>query len=145
MRTRVDVSGASELLKDLKRMGTAGQVAAKTVFGRFTTRVVAKARLLTPVEPEDGGALRASVRTTRPNVTRAGMVSAGVVAGGTPLRSVLAKGHHTENVYAIVQHEDLTLKHTDGQAKYLERPFLQEVPGLPDELIEEMDQVRDAG
>lgn len=145
MKVRIDVSGASEMLKDLKRMGLAGQVAAKTVFGRFTGRVVPKAQGRTPVEPEDGGALRDSVRATKPTTTRTGLVSAGVIAGGAPLARALAKGHHKANVYAVVQHEDLTLKHTVGGPKFIERPFLQEVERVPDELLAEMDRVRDAG
>lgn len=145
MKIRIDVSGANEMLSDLKRMGVAGQVAAKTVFGKFTARVLAKARPLTPVDPIDGGTLRASGRTTKPTATRTGLVSAGVVFGGAPLAQHLAATHHKANVYAVVQHEDLTAKHAEGGPKFLERPFLQEVTAVPDELMNEIDRVRDAG
>lgn len=36
--------------------------------------------------------------------------------------------------YAVVQHEDLTLFHDDGQAKYLEQPFLERAKGLAERL-----------
>lgn len=133
------------MLSDLKRMGLAGQTAARTVFGKFTARVVAKAKPLTPVDPEDGGALRDSVRATKPTATRTGLVSAGVVAGGAPLAQHLAAGHHKANVYAVVQHEDATLHHTTGGPKFVERPFLQEIERVPDELLTEMDRVANAG
>lgn len=145
MRVRFDVSGADEAIADLKRMGLAGQKAALKVFGAFTARVVAKAKPLTPVEPEDGGWLRDSVRAAKPTVTRTGLVSATVVAGGAPLKAHLAKGHHSENVYAVVQHEDLSATHTVGGPKFIERPFLQELQKVPDDLMAEMDRVRDAG
>lgn len=145
MKVRIDVSGANEMLADLKRLGPAGVTAAKGVFGRFTARVVAKAKPQTPVDPEDGGALRDSVRATKPTSTRTGLVSAGVVAGGAPLARHLAAGHHKANVYAVVQHEDLTKHHTTGGPKFIERPFLQEIERVPDELLAELDKVANAG
>lgn len=140
IRIKVQVEGDRELRAALRRLGPAGVPAAKRVFARFTGRVVPRARSLAPVEPEDGGALRDSVRETRPTLTSKGVVSVAVVAGGTPLAGKVAATHHTYNVYATVQHEDLTLKHSHGQAKFVEIPVMQEAPLVPNELLEELDR-----
>lgn len=140
MRVRVDVSGADDVIAQLKGMGPKGIDVAKRVLGNVTARIVPRAKAITPVEPEDGGDLRDSVRATKPTRTRTGLVSAGVVAGGAPLRRSLEREGHTMNVYAVVQHEDLTLQHTVGQAKFIERPFMAEIPKVPGELLAGLDE-----
>jgi hypothetical protein len=59
------------------------------------------------------------------------------VAGGKKLEQRLGK--RKANVSAIVQHEDLTLKHTRGQAKFLERPGNQVAPSIPDAIMAKLD------
>lgn len=139
MRIKVVVTGAEEVRASLRRVGKAGQEAAKKVLGDYAKKILAKAKPLTPVDPEDGGQLRDSGRTTKPTVTRAGNVSAGIVFGGAPLKRVMGK--RRLNVYAIVQHEDLTLKHTTGQAKFLEQPFFQIAPEVPNAVLAELDRL----
>jgi hypothetical protein len=132
MRVRVNVTGDREVTESLRRLGAAGPVVAKRVLSRVTARIVPMAKALCPVDPDPHdrpGQLRDSIRATRPTLTQRGVVSAGVVAGGT-----------TEVYYAEMQHEDLTLKHTTGQAKFLEIPFLKEAVKVPDELMREIDQ-----
>lgn len=143
MRVRIAVD-YGDCITTLRRLGQAGRDTTKAYFGVFTGRVVAKAKPLTPVEPEDGGQLRDSVRATKPTVTQAGLVSAGVVAGGAPLKASLSREHHNMNVYAVVQHEDAGLKHSVGGPKYIERPFLEEIERVPDELLEALDRVANA-
>jgi len=58
-----------------------------------------------------------------------------LVAGGTPLLAATVGGDD----YAYVVHEDLTLKHTTGQGKFLEIPFTQEAPKTQGELERELD------
>lgn len=132
MKVRVEAVGQREVMESLQRMGKAGQDAAKVVLKRFTERILAKARPLVPVDDVDGGDLRASGRVTRPTATK-NAVSAGVVFGGLKVRG--------GDIYPIKQHEDLTLRHRRGQAKFLEKPFFQEAPGVPDALIAEIDKV----
>jgi len=137
VKVSVRIEGEKEVLRSLSELGKAGQDAAKRAFGRVTARVVQKAKPLTPVEPEDGGQLRDSVRAAKPTRTRSGLISAAVVAGGAPLKRVM-EGRKA-NVYAVIQHEDLTLKHTTGQGKFLEIPFLREAPSAHQELERELD------
>jgi hypothetical protein len=129
MRVRVEVSGDRELKDGLRRLGAAGPVVAKRVLGRVTQRIVPMAQAICPVDPDDGGQLRDSIRVTRPTFAGSGRVSAGVIAGGT-----------AEVGYAEMQHEDPTLKHTVGQFKFVEVPFLREAPKVPGELLEEIDK-----
>ena len=138
MKVRIDVTGDREMRASLKALGGAGVTVAKKVFEDVTVEVVRMAKPLTPVEPEDGGQLRDSVRKTKPMVTRAGRVSAGVVAGGAPLKPFL--GSRRANVYAVVQHEDLTLKHKTGQAKFIEIPMMRKAPTVPGRLLAELDR-----
>lgn len=139
MRVRVEVSGQDEILRDLERMGRQGADIGLRVLGETAKEIAAAGKQLAPVDPEDGGQLRDSIRTTKPTRTRAGRISAGVVAGGAPLKRVLGK--RKANVYAVVQHEDLTLKHHTGRAKFLEIPTNHIAPKVPDRLHAEMDRV----
>lgn len=140
MRARVEIEGQEEVLRQMKAFGVAGEIAMLRVAGRVCQRVVPQAKALAPVEHEDGGALRDSIRTTKPNKTRAGRVSAGVVAGGAPLRRLASeRGRALPGSYGSIQHEDLTLKHATGEPKFVEKPFFREVVKVPDELVDELD------
>jgi hypothetical protein len=89
----------------------------------------------------DGGDLRRSIRESKPTITKSGRVSAGVVAGGTPLERLASEsGRKIPGLYAIVQHEDLTIKHKSGGAKFLEKPFMAEAQRVPDELVRELER-----
>lgn len=133
----MEVSGTQDILDRLQRLGQTGADIGLRVLGDAAKEIVAAAKPLAPVDPEDGGQLRDSIRVTKPTRTRAGRISAGVVAGGAPLRKVLGK--RKANVYALVQHEDLTLKHTTGRAKFLEIPTNHIAPKVPDRLQAAMD------
>jgi hypothetical protein len=126
VKVRIDASGEREVMEQLRLLGPAGMNAAKAVLAAVTAELVPRVKAITPVDPEDGGQLRDSVRTTRPTITNRGVISAGVVAGGAPL-----KGQHGGNIYAVVQHEDLTLQHESGGAKFVERPFMAAAPRVP--------------
>jgi hypothetical protein len=134
MKVRVDVAGDRDVTDSLRRLGAAGPVVAKRVLARFTERVVPQARAICPVDqpPDVGGEMRDSIRATRPTLTGAGRVSAGVVAGAT--------GRSNPDSYVEQQHEDLTLQHTVGQGKFVEIPFLREAPKVPEELLAEIDK-----
>ena len=140
MRVVVKIEGVEEVMASLKRMGKVGEEASKRALGRICTRVVPKAKALTPVDDEAGGDLRDSIRTTKPTRTQAGRISAGVVAGGAPLRRLASeRGRALPGSYGSIQHEDLTLKHKTGRPKFVEIPFMQEVVKAPDELRAELD------
>jgi hypothetical protein len=140
LRVRVEVTGIDDVIRSIQRMGIAGKNIAKAVLLEHCQEIVPLAQARTPVEPVDGGALRDSIRAIRPTITPGGAIGCGVVAGGQPLAGKIAEGHHHANVYAIVQHEDLTLKHTVGGPKYLEIPFFQKAPEFPEKLMRAFDR-----
>jgi|SRR6185295_1747561 len=140
MKVRVSVEGLNDVVASILRLGKAGERAAKAVFKEKTDRIVRMAKPLTPVEPEDGGALRDSVRAARVTVTKAGRISAAVVAGGAPLIGTPGLEGHKANVYAEIMHNDVTLHHAVGGPFFIERPFMQIAPQVPDALMAAMDK-----
>jgi hypothetical protein len=139
----VQVVGAEDVVRSLRAMGRAGRKVTKRVFGEVASETVTAAGPLTPVEPEDGGYLRKSLRKSGPTETKTAGVFVAVVAGGAPLEAHLRATGHKKNVYAVVQHEDSTLRHKTGQAKFLATPFFRKVAEVPDRLIDGLDQERD--
>jgi hypothetical protein len=133
MRVRVDVTGDRELTESLRRLGAAGVPMAKRVLAKAVERVVPQAKAICPVDDVDGGEMRDSIRVTRPTVTGAGRVSAGVVVGAT--------GNPAPDLYVERQHEDPSLRHRGNQQfKFLEIPFLKEAPKVPGEMLAEIDK-----
>jgi hypothetical protein len=137
----LDKASVADCVRRLNRLGAAGDEAAKRAFGQVGTRVVARAKPLAPVDVVDGGDLRDSIRMLKPTKSSFGNIIMTVVAGGAPLKPSLGK--RTKNIYAVIQHEDLTLHHDGGQAKFLEIPFLSEVQRAPGLLQAELDAEAD--
>lgn len=146
MRVRIEVSGDKDLMASITRLGEAGETAAKVALDAVAKRIVPAAQSLAPVEEVDGGALRDSIRSTRPTRGPAGIV-ASIVAGGAPLLSHLKATHHDagSEVYAFIQHEDLTLKHTQGEAKFVEKAVLRHADEIPGLVLEALDKVAARG
>jgi hypothetical protein len=139
VRIRVEVSGGQEIVERMRRFGVAGVEAAVRVLNAAVERAVPMARAQSPVDdndPEPGGELRDSIRMTKARPTKAGRLSAGVVAGGTKMADVRGR-----EVYPLVQHEDMTLKHDEGGPKFVERPVMQVAQGIPDALYAEFDRL----
>lgn len=141
-RVVADVTGDRELIRDLLSLGKDGIEIGKQVLDEANERIAARARPITPVDDIDGGQLRDSIRVTKARNTAAGRISGGVVAGGPPLeRLVSERGHKAPGVYAFIVHEDMTMRHPNGgQAKFIEGPYLQEAPKVPDALKDRLDK-----
>ncbi len=141
-RVVADVTGDREIIRDMLALGQDGIQLGKQALDETAAKIAAKAKALCPVDDVDGGDLRDSIRTTKARATVAGRISAGIVAGGTPLsRLVSEKGHKEPGSYAIVIHEDMTLRHPNGgQAKFIEQPWLEEAPKVPGVLTGKIDR-----
>ena len=142
-RARIEVSGANELLDTIQSMGEKGEEIGKSALDETTAIIAARARVLVPVDDYDGGDLRDSIRTTKANVTKAGRVSAGIVAGGTSLAKLVSeKGKKEPGAYALIVHEDVTMRHPNGgQAKFIEQPALEEAPKVPGRIEERLARI----
>lgn len=110
----VEVTGVKEVLANLGLVGRRSITeVAKGLFAE-AENVMGSAKELTPV---DTGALRASGHVQLP-VEKQGEVSVTLGFGGV------------STPYALKVHEDLAVFHPNGEAKYLERPFLAAIPGM---------------
>jgi hypothetical protein len=137
---RVTIEGHDEMLAEIARLDHVGLVAARDAMTAKAQEIKAKAIPLVPDDPESPGLLKESLRVYAPRTTSlkpGKTIFAGVVAGGKKLEQRLGK--RKANVSAIVQHEDLTLKHKRGQAKFLERPGNQVAPSIPDAIMRNLD------
>lgn len=141
-RVVADVTGDREIIRDLLALGKAGVEIGKSVLDETNDRIVNSAQAIAPVDDIDGGDLRDSIRKTKPVQTSAGRISAGVVAGGAPLEKLVSeRGHKEPGSYAMVQHEDTSLRHPNGgRAKFVEEPWLVEAPKVPDILMARIDK-----
>ena len=128
--------GFGTIYKRLQELSDNAAAAGAEVLTRAVNRVYRKSQTLVPVDPEDGGQLRASGKMSKArHLKRSGKVSASVTYGGARLQR-LAPGDNP--LYAIVQHEDLSARHTTGQAKFLEQPATEEKPRIMGDLKREI-------
>lgn len=131
----IRLTGLGDLFKKLQKVSPSAQEAGKRVLTAAAKRVYAKSQALVPVDREDGGQLKASGKVNQARAAkRTGRVTASVIYGGA--RLALLTGDNP--IYAIVQHEDLTLKHDQGQAKFLEKPFVSEQANVMADLAAEI-------
>jgi hypothetical protein len=139
---RVEVSGFDELLEDMARFGDEGLVAIRDTMTEKCQEIKRLAEPLVPDDPESPGLLKDTLRVYAPRTKslKGGKnINCGVVIGGKALEKALGKRAYS--AWAIVQHEDLTLKHKRGQAKFLERPGNQVAARVPDALQAALDNL----
>ena len=108
------MSGLRDMRRALDKAQSRQDKAAAAAMYEIQSRVIAEAQLRAPV---DLGPLRASGVTLPP--VRVG-----------PTTTVIAGFGGAAAEYAIPQHERLDYSHTVGEAKYLERPFLEMRPKM---------------
>jgi hypothetical protein len=120
---RINATGAQTISRDLARLGDAGVRIARAVLEDKTRRMAELAKDYAPVEDGD---LKNRIRATRPQAARDGTVTASVLAGSS-----------------VIQHEDLTLQHTRGGPKFIERAVMLLAPEIPEALAAGMKKAAD--
>lgn len=105
----IEIKGLDELFARLGKVVPSARLAGAALLNDAAERVLAASQELVPV---DTGALRASGTVILAHETENGEIRAGVSYGGDA------------KLYAVLVHEDLSLHHEAGQAKFLEAPFL---------------------
>lgn len=141
MRLTVHIEGHDEMLAEIGRLGQVGLVAARDAMTAKAQQIKAKAQPLIPDDPESPGLLKDTIRVYAPrtaNLKPGRTIYCGVVVGGSRLQRV--KGKRDYIAWPIIQHEDLTLKHTHGQAKFLERPGNDIAPSIPAAIMAKLDE-----
>ena len=130
-KASISLTGLGDLYRALRKVSHRAQEEGIKILNSAGGRVFSQSQEQVPVGPaadKNRGALKRSGRLYRARVSkRSGRVYATITYGGSRLTQ-LAPGENP--IYAIVQHEDMGLKHTQGSAKFLERPFLQAKAGV---------------
>lgn len=113
--------------------GRAEKIAQATEAALFIegNETITEAKRLTPV---DEGVLRASGHVQLPE-RDGGRISVTIGFGGPAGAGNQGETNPEAVGYAVYVHEDLTARHTVGQAKYLEFPFNKRKPGFRKRLI----------
>jgi hypothetical protein len=137
-KTVVTVEGLEEVLRDMARLPTKAITAGRKAMLKITDPMAKRAEQLAPDDPETPGLLASTCRSIRPTVKKTSLrVMGGIVAGGKKLEARL--GSRKYSAWALVQHEDGTLKHSKGQAKFLEIPFMSGLKKAPAQFRAEID------
>ncbi len=143
MRVRMKVDGEKELLKYLARLGPDAAVVGKDVLGKVVADLLPRIKALTPVQPQDGGQLRQSVRKSVRVNKRTGRVAASVIAGGR-----LTAEPGKANVYAGVQEKGearihgklVRFTHSVGQSPFMEQEVFRAATKVPGKLRAAIDR-----
>lgn len=133
-RCVVDVETERQLLLLLANADVQGLNAARDAVKAKMQEIVRRAGPLVPDDPQTSGLLKDTLRAYASRSRTRHRVMGGVVAGGKLLEQRLGKRKYS--AWALTQHEDLTLRHTRGGPKYIERPFLEVVARVPDAVAE---------
>ena len=115
MATSIKITGGAKLRRKLAQATPLAITALAAAEVEEMERVMAQAKARTPV---DTGTLRASGTVFPPEIRP------------QSVKTVAGFGGAAKD-YAIVQHERLDFSHTVGEAKFLERPFLERAPAMP--------------
>lgn len=87
-----------------------------------------------PDDPETPGSrIERALRAKAPVISRRRKaIYANFATDGATLRKLATGKKPAEKgiAWSLAQHEDLTLKHTRGQAKFMERPFFRHAPKI---------------
>lgn len=134
-----NVTGAEEVTRTIARLGGPGKEAAMRVLVQRATVIKDKAQRLAPDDEETRGLLAETIRLSPTRKFVSGRLTVSIIAGGRPLEP--AMGKRRAMLWPMIQHEDLQLKHDSGQAKYIEQPFLEVAPTVPERVLEAMDKV----
>ena len=125
----VKITGLKEVVAELEKLGVDVRKAVAGALNDAGLSILSQARQLVPF---DQGILRGSGSIAKPKLTATSKTTSVGVRFGGPSGVKNAEGETVSVNYAIIQHEDLTLKHPGGgEAKYLEKPFLAEIGSYP--------------
>jgi hypothetical protein len=145
MKMTMQIDGLDQLLRGFESMPAATRKRVKKRFGDVAIAAAERIAPKVPTEP-DGGFLKASVRAGRAVELPNGVVSSSVIAGGDVLRGSPALEGHKFNVYAVVQNEDTSLRHDDGQSQFMQAGATEAAGTLLEDLEGDIDDAaKEAG
>ncbi len=123
----ITVKGQKELVRKLQRLAKRiGPEAIAPAMFEEAEKIMTRSKL--EFVPVDTGNLRNSGHVV-PEVTKRD-VTMTLGFGGPAGIGNTGRSNDDEVGYAIVVHEDQEALHKTGEAKYLETPFMQAIPGM---------------
>lgn len=136
-RVEVKVKGVTELQRNLRRIQKKAPEKFRAALYTAAERIMTDSKKLCPVAPEFGGSLRQSGHVVMPD--RAKLEVFLGYGGPAGIGNVQGESNDEEVGYAVVQHEELSYRHTTGEAKYLEKAVRAAVPDLAEEIAKDCD------
>jgi len=142
-KTTVRIEGLAEMYAKLAKIAPAAAEIGRKLINVAVEETYNGSQALVPVDAIDGGQLKASGTKQKARINKkTNVVTGAVVYGGAKLMSSAIPKVKT-GLYAIVQHEDLMLRHDSGQAKYVEIPAVLAGRTLLDALSQELSNIAD--
>lgn len=120
MSLEIELLGVAEVQLELARLAANAKPLAAQALYLEAERIMAQSKTEVPVG--DTGNLRSSGNVLPPSID----------ADGVEVK--LGYGGAAE-AYAVVQHENLTYRHTVGGPKFLERPLMDAARGMAERLV----------
>ena len=121
----MEFKGLGKTTKRIRELGEKVEKESAGILNEVGQPRIAKMKSRTPV---DDGHLRASVRLSPAKRTRQG-VEVYWQAGGVT------------TAYALVQHEDMSLKHTVGQSKYISSVVTEDAKNMASEIAAKINEL----
>ena len=130
--TSLQISGVSPTRANMKRLATTYGVAFHQEYAKLPRELLDAARELIPV---DTGASKKSGRIIKDDGDTV------VAFGGLEIET--PRGTKDTATYNVRLHEDLEMNHPHGgQAKFLEQPYLEMLPGLEQRIATRMRAIK---
>ena len=125
----VKMTGLDEVVAVLEALGVDIRKATAGALNDAGNSILMQSNQLVPF---DQGVLKGSGSVASPKLTKTSKTTSVGVRYGGPSGVKNAEGETVSVNYAIIQHEDLSLKHPGGgEAKFLEKAFLAEIKSYP--------------
>lgn len=132
----IDLTGLDDLQRQFAMMPARVLEAATQALHEEAIRILAASQPLVPVSPGDvpigpratGGGHASPAHA--PGLLR----STGAVERDAQDVITIRYGGHGIAPYALVQHENLSYRHTTGRAKFLQEPFFEATSGMAERL-----------
>lgn len=126
MKIDVEVQGVDALIRRLKQLEPEAQKATGAALYQEAEQIMTRSK--SEFVPVQTGVLRGTGHVNEPQIR------------GSSIEVTMGYGGPAAP-YALKQHEDLTYHHDVGTNKYLEKPTLEAIRGMPGRLVERIRKI----
>lgn len=141
-----DLQKLAGQLLDLAKMDAKNKEPLRRRLKTWQAAVISRMKAEAPDDPETGGSrIEKALRAKAPVISRGRQrITAGFIVDGAKLGAMLDgkdKGMARGVAVSLVQHEDLTIRHRRGNAKFMERPLFTSGGRVADIVEEAFDEI----